>query len=127
MDNRSASYIQNIEPMRWTPYLEECLEEVQRSNECSTDPSLVVYVRMQYTVEKVNLGALFDGTEQVSGWGLYPPTLHIRALKAQLQELEKGLERDFPQNCKSHNASLPCLCPSDKLQRDSFRTIIMSR
>ena len=120
MDDRSASYIQNIEPMRWTPYLEECLEEVQRSNECSTDPSLVVYVRMQYTAEKVNPGALFDGTEQESGWKLYPPTLHIRALKAQLQELEKDLERDFPQNCKSHNASTPCLCPSDTYSATPF-------
>jgi len=95
-----ASYLQNIEPMRWGPYLEECLEELRKSNEYNTDPSLIKYVRMQHMAEKINSSPWFDGTDQFSGWKLYPPTLYIRALQGELQALKSALLTEFPKNCK---------------------------
>lgn len=108
MHGRSASYIQNIEPMRWTAYLEDCLLQLQESNQYSTDPLLVIYVRMQCMAEKVDSNSWFDDTEQLPGWKFYPPILHIRALKAQLQILGKDLETEFPQDGKSLNVGPVC-------------------
>ncbi|KAH8807091.1 hypothetical protein F5884DRAFT_788514 [Xylogone sp. PMI_703] len=93
-----ASYFQNIESMRWSPYLEECLEQLQKFNEYDTDQSLIKYVRMQHMIEKINSSPWHDGTDQSSGWKLYPPTLYIRALQRELQTLKKDLQTQFPHN-----------------------------
>jgi hypothetical protein len=98
--DRAAFKFQNIEPMRWTPYLEECLGELQKFNEYDTDASLIKYVRLQQMVEKINSSPWFDGTDQSSGWKLYPPTLYIRALQGELQALKNELQTDSPQNRK---------------------------
>jgi hypothetical protein len=95
-----ASYFHNIEPMRWSPYLEECLAELQKSNEYNTDPSLIMCVKMQQMVERINSSPWFDGTDQSSGWKLCPPTLYIRALQGELQALKNDLQTEFPQNCR---------------------------
>jgi hypothetical protein len=98
--DRAAFKFQNIESMRWTPYLEECLGELQKFNEYATDASLIKYVRLQQMVEKINSSPWFDGTDQSSGWKLYPPTLYIRALQGELQALKNELQTDSPQNRK---------------------------
>jgi hypothetical protein len=103
--DRAASYLQNIESMRWNPYLEECLGELQKFNEYNTDPSLIKYVRMQHMVEKINSSPWFDDTDQFSGWKLYPPTLYIGALQKELQAVKNDLQTEFPQNCKFYDAN----------------------
>jgi hypothetical protein len=103
--DRVASYFQNIEPMRWSPYLEECLGELQKFNEYNTDASLIKYMRMQHMVERINSSPWFDGTDQCSGWKLYPPSLYIRAIQGELQALKNDLQTEFPQNCKLCDAN----------------------
>jgi hypothetical protein len=123
--DRAASYLQNIQPMRWNPYLEECIGELQKFKEYNTDPSLIKYARMQHMVEKINSSPWFDGTDQFSGWKLYPPTLYIRALQGELQALKNDLQTEFPQNCKFRRQRR--LRRSNTLQHGSFRTTTVSR
>ena len=109
--DRVASYFQNIEPMRWSPYLEECLGELRKFHEYNTDAFLIKCVRMQHMVEKINSSPWFDGTDQCSGWTLYPPSLYIRAIQGELQALKNDLQAEFPQNCKFYEV-------------DCFRTVL---
>jgi hypothetical protein len=57
-------------------------------------------------VEKINSSPWFDGTDQSSGWKLYPPTLYIRALQEELQALKNDLQTESPQNRKFYDADL---------------------
>jgi hypothetical protein len=89
--------------MKWTPYLEECLGELQTSGQYSTDSSLVKRVKMQCMVDKINSSPWLDDTDQASGWNLYPPLLYIRAMKGELQTLKDNLQTQFEQDCKFQN------------------------
>lgn len=95
--------------MRWSPYLEECLEELKKRNEYNTDASLIKYVRMQRMVDRINSSPWFDGTDQSLGWTLYPPALYVRTLRAELEALKKEIQSEFPQDSKLYDAK--CASP----------------
>lgn len=48
-----ANYFQRIEPLRWTPYLDQCLRLLDETQEASTDDLLVQLVRVQLLRNKV--------------------------------------------------------------------------
>lgn len=96
----TASYFRNIDSMKWNAYLEECIRELQKSNEHITDASLIISIRMQVILEKINKSPWFDGTDQTSGWKLYPPTIFIGAIQAELQAVKHDLQINFADDCK---------------------------
>lgn len=56
-----SSLLHKIDALRWTPHMNECLQEVDERRECLTDEILAQQVRLQVIVEKVTLGTWNDG------------------------------------------------------------------
>lgn len=50
--NSLSSIVQEIEPFRWTPRMEESLQTLEKENECPNDEILVHLVRMQLVLEQ---------------------------------------------------------------------------
>jgi hypothetical protein len=92
--NRQASYFQDMDPMQWTPYLEECLEEINQIQEYPTDRVLIKFVRMQLIMEEICSSPWYKGSEFPMSWKV-PPKLYIKAKQIELQALKNGLEENW--------------------------------
>ncbi|KAL3426836.1 zn 2cys6 transcription factor [Phlyctema vagabunda] len=91
-----ANYFQRIDHMRWTPYLDECLNILEATEEFSTDKLLVSLVRMQLITNKASPTIWYEIFSD-SGAQL-PPALYFKALQAQLNDLERSLPPDLKSN-----------------------------
>jgi hypothetical protein len=50
---RISSFLQKMDPLRWTPHMDECLQFIDEAKDCHNDAILVQLVRLQLIVEKV--------------------------------------------------------------------------
>ncbi|PMD42861.1 hypothetical protein L207DRAFT_486635 [Hyaloscypha variabilis F] len=48
-----SSFLQKMDPLRWTPHMDECLQFIDEAKDCHNDAILVQLVRLQLIVEKV--------------------------------------------------------------------------
>lgn len=75
-----------IDPMNWTPYLEESLELVMTAKECPGDEMLVAMVRLRLIVEQARRSPWHS---EVPGQGDMskrpPPAFYLTALESELR------------------------------------------
>jgi hypothetical protein len=86
-----GNFFQRSEPMRWTAYLEECLNLLQQTKEHPTDELLVYLIRVQLICN----GIVADGWSDVyhiTNTSQKLPRLHYMHLhKMQLDEVKRSM------------------------------------
>jgi hypothetical protein len=99
-----ANYFQRIELMRWTCYLDECLNLLEEKKEYPTDILLVYLTRVQLICNKGGTSTtndLFGDTEM-----RMPADFYVKSLRLQLDELERSVLPELISNGISHHTLL---------------------
>jgi hypothetical protein len=94
-------YFQRTDPIRWTPYLEECLDVLARENDAPTDQLLVQCVRVQLLCNAVVLAPWNQGTEVAHD-------ILLSAFKVQFSQLEKSVPPEVQRNSMYSPNNLMC-------------------
>ncbi|KAK9243068.1 hypothetical protein V1506DRAFT_494407 [Lipomyces tetrasporus] len=85
-----SSFLQKIDALHWTPYLDECLQMLDETKECLNDESLVQQVRLQLIAEKAARSTSYDaGPEK---------TENIPDFHSQLENAKACLLTASPKN-----------------------------
>lgn len=90
-----ASSFQRLEPLRWTPYFDECLRMLAETRENSADKLLVQFVRLQLIVEKVAQAPWHDGPFDAFSSIETPSQFYMKALQSQLQDAKHAIPADL--------------------------------
>ncbi|CEJ83950.1 hypothetical protein VHEMI03314 [[Torrubiella] hemipterigena] len=77
MSSIISSYLGHIDPLQWTPYMEECLESLRINSECPGDDSLVCHVQLQLIANESDC-AVATKT---------PPIFYVKALIEKLDRI----------------------------------------
>ncbi|KAF2103661.1 hypothetical protein NA57DRAFT_50533 [Rhizodiscina lignyota] len=85
----AANYFERIEPLRWTPYLDECLRLLQESKEYSTDELLVCLVRGQRVRNGIATVQLTSCLESPGSCTLHDA--YVKLFLSQIDEIKGSL------------------------------------
>ncbi|KFY36890.1 hypothetical protein V494_04944 [Pseudogymnoascus sp. VKM F-4513 (FW-928)] len=130
----SSCYFQRIEPLRWVPYFEECLQLLEKTKEHPTDMLLVFLTRLQLIKNAVSR----DTSDNLCGGIASPPSeIYFRSLQSQLEELKRNTPPELDGNINVqlhlHHATLTlhehCLgtCSSKPSPPDPSKTLQLSK
>ncbi|KKA17557.1 hypothetical protein T310_8508 [Rasamsonia emersonii CBS 393.64] len=101
-----ASYYQKFEGMRWSPYMEECLQVLAEKPEYPTDEVFVYQIRLHLITEKaVPISIRNREVEQVEN--LRGSILYLKGLQSQLQDVKSKIPPHLENN---EIISLQVLC-----------------
>lgn len=94
-----------IEPLRRTPYLDDCMRVLVDQRESDLDLLLVANVRCHLAMDQATL-CLSRQAQGSEASGILAS--FVRALEAQLEEIRTSLPTELPQNSKHkrHGKSL---------------------
>ncbi|KAF2493509.1 hypothetical protein BU16DRAFT_541190 [Lophium mytilinum] len=90
-----SAFLRYMDPLRWTPHMNECLDVLAEVKEHPTDDTLVQLVRMQLIVDKAVQFSAHYGEIGSNDFSQTPPSLYRLALQGQLQEIEKNVSGSF--------------------------------
>lgn len=94
----TANFFQRIEPMCWTPYLDECLHALKEHRDCPTDELLFYLVRVQLICDRVATVACTD-TSPISYRGSrLSQDFYVHTFTAQLEELKRYIPPELKSN-----------------------------
>lgn len=92
---RCSCYFQRIEPLRWVPYFEECLQLLEKTREHPTDILLVFLARLQLIKNAIYR----DMSDNFSGGIASPPSeIYFKSLQSQLEELKRNIPPELDGN-----------------------------
>lgn len=95
---RLAAHFQRIEPLRWTPYLDNCLQVLNEAKDAPTEIDFVQRVRLQLlTKEALSLTSHDDLGEARSPDPL-PTGFYRKSLLAQLEMIKRDIPLELQQN-----------------------------
>lgn len=104
-DSVSLSF-QRIEPPKFTPYMDQCLRELETDHEYGTDSLLVYLVRIQHLSERISQLHAKDHDEgKLTGISHAPMSAYSSVLHAEIEKFKASL----PHHLLS-NSWLPDLC-----------------
>lgn len=84
-----------VDPIKDTPYIEECCHALIESKEYPSDKHLVHLVRLQQINEKIRLITVpADGVDQ-------PLAMYVKMLHAELQQFRESSPNEVEQNSMS--------------------------
>ncbi|KFY32522.1 hypothetical protein V493_00112 [Pseudogymnoascus sp. VKM F-4281 (FW-2241)] len=90
-----SCYFQRIEPLRWVPYFEECLQLLEKTREHPTDILLVFLTRLQLIKNAVSR----DMSDNLcSGIASPPSEIYFKSLQSQLEELKQNIPPELDGN-----------------------------
>lgn len=98
-DRHSVSlYFGKIDALRWTTYMNECLQILTDSKECSGDTVLVIQVRLQLLTDRV-AQAISDvnygwQSSRIGG----PPSLFLKMLHSDLDGIKRSIPLELQNN-----------------------------
>lgn len=118
---RVASYFQRLESLRWTPYLEECLQVLTETMEYSSDALLVQLVRSQLIVERVGQAPWHDANLDATSSAKAPTQFYLKALLAQLQELKHRMPPQLLHNSMCILDSIFNMCSHSTFRNCTFK------
>lgn len=90
-----------MDGLHWTPYMDQCLDELSRNPETPNDEILVTQVRMQLVVEQLSRATWQFYEPQVGLGSAGPPLPFISALHSQREKIKKELPRSIERQGKS--------------------------
>ncbi|KAL6232026.1 hypothetical protein BDW75DRAFT_243386 [Aspergillus navahoensis] len=80
-----STFVQKTDSLRWTPFMTDCLRQVEEQQECVNDEILVQQVRLQQVTDKLNMATGFTPTFDLVQ---VPPAFYLRPLQTQLQNIQ---------------------------------------
>ncbi|OBT70315.1 hypothetical protein VE03_00317 [Pseudogymnoascus sp. 23342-1-I1] len=90
-----SCYFQRIEPLRWVPYFEECLQLLEKTREHPTDILLVFLTRLQLIKNAVSR----DTSDNLCGEMPSPSSeIYFKSLQSQLEELKRNVPPELDGN-----------------------------
>ena len=96
-----TAYFQRSESLRWTPYLEECLDLLAEKREYPGDELLIHLVRLSLINEKLAQAISHENLGDSFGYVRAPPTYYLRELQSRLRDCGHNTPVDLQQNGKS--------------------------
>ncbi|KAK1993065.1 hypothetical protein LX36DRAFT_268945 [Colletotrichum falcatum] len=92
-----ASFLGKMDPLRWTPYMDECLQMLDDKPESPLDRSLAALVKMQLLKDEAGkLSSRIDVSSREGADGpRTPPAMYVKMLQAQLQRIIQDLPADL--------------------------------
>jgi hypothetical protein len=82
--------------MRWTPYLDECLRQLEKTRDNPTDLLLVYLVRAQLISNEASCSPWNDIVGEATVNSL--PDLYLKTLKSQLDDLKRSIPPELQTN-----------------------------
>ncbi|KAJ4404701.1 hypothetical protein N0V82_010444 [Gnomoniopsis sp. IMI 355080] len=107
-----ASY-RKTEPLRWTPYLDECLRILADGNETGLDTLLVMQIKCQIITNSLTCPHSDEASRNESLNGL--PSVLMTAMKGRLNDIRQSLP---PQTKLTKTTILECFLSKKPLQND---------
>ncbi|CAK7262746.1 hypothetical protein SEPCBS119000_000140 [Sporothrix epigloea] len=104
-----ALCFQKTEPMRFTPYMRQCLQELEDAGDAETNATLVALVRMQMLAEKIgNFNCREECAEEVPYFPRAPRAAYKIAFQSELDQLVASLSTPLKKHVliESHIASI---------------------
>jgi len=104
-----------MEPMRWTPYMEECLRMLEEAEEYSTDKLLVHLIRSQLIRDRIaSVQWTYTSLENVTG-SIMLQDSYVDMFTLQVNELNRSTIERITSNRKPASLSFG-------LENSSFKT-----
>lgn len=91
-----ASGVQKADPLRWTPYMDDCLKMLAEKKECRDDEILVFQIRLQRIVAKV-VHTLLDYKRETDLSTSFP------LMKSNLLAQVHRLRQELPPSLQDHS------------------------
>ncbi|KAH8888428.1 hypothetical protein GQ53DRAFT_843406 [Thozetella sp. PMI_491] len=85
MSSIISSYFGQIDPLRSSPYIEECIAVISQSRECPSDEAFALQARSHLIAREA---------EDAKNNGV-PPTFYAKALQSKLVDMRASLSTDF--------------------------------
>jgi len=108
--------------MRYSPYLQQCLRDLQESREYESDVALVSMIQIQHLSERISDVSVREGsTEAIPGVPSAPAAAYMSIFQAELSKIQSSLGRSLKNNSKcshllraaeSHDLHLPRILAS---------------
>lgn len=96
-----ALAFQRLDPIRYSPYLEQCLRELEAKPEYESDLYLVNLVRIQHLTERISrLHAKDHVEDDLPGVARAPMNVYINAFQGELDRYKDALPRHLRANSK---------------------------
>ncbi|KAE8146579.1 hypothetical protein BDV25DRAFT_162216 [Aspergillus avenaceus] len=83
-----STFLQKTDALRWTPYMDECLQVLEEQQECLNDDILVQQVRLQLIIDKLSFGPHHGGSAATLEPILAPPAFYLRPMQTQLNNVQ---------------------------------------
>ncbi|KAL4812950.1 hypothetical protein BDW67DRAFT_178308 [Aspergillus spinulosporus] len=80
-----STFVQKTDSLRWTPFMAECLRQVEEQRECINDEILAQQVRLQQITDKINMTTGFASTSDSIQ---VPPAFYLHYMHNQLQSVQ---------------------------------------
>lgn len=91
--------------MRYTNYIQECLQELEATEEYRTDPTLIYLARFQRVTERIyQLNSKDIALKEIPGIPTAPMSAYVSAFQNELDRIRE----DMPDHLKA-NSSYHCL------------------
>jgi hypothetical protein len=92
---------QRIDPIKFTPYMDQCLRELETMKEYEADSLLVQLVRIQHLSERIaQLHAREHVAEDPPGFARAPMSAYFNAFQGELDRFKSSLPRHLRSNRK---------------------------
>lgn len=95
---RICTYFQRTDSLRWTPYLQDCVNLLINDKECSNDLYLAYLVRLQLLNEKIR--EWHEGLGEAKNLLYTPARFYMQTLVVQLDNIRQNIPTDLQQNSK---------------------------
>ncbi|RYO75998.1 hypothetical protein DL766_005384 [Monosporascus sp. MC13-8B] len=127
---------QRLDPVRYPPYLSQCLSELEVHKEYESDLFLVNLVRIQHLTERISrLHAKDHVEDDLPGVARAPTNVYLNAFQGELDRYKNGLPRHLRTNklliCHVNSATLrlwePPVIDTSLLEKisNSFQTMTL--
>jgi hypothetical protein len=93
-----STYFERIDSLRWTPYLDECLNMLAENQECSSDLLLSYLVRLQILYEKSCEATWHDHVDGSRSPNSITMRFYMQALLSQFEEVKKSIIPELQQS-----------------------------
>lgn len=104
---RISNYFSKVDPLSWTSYLEECLENLSQNNEVQNDRLLAHFTRLQLIENKISqILGLQRVCEKAGSTGANWP-FYLKAMQAELKACRATISSDLRQNGKPDSTTAP--------------------
>ncbi|RAQ57753.1 hypothetical protein COH20_004252 [Aspergillus flavus] len=93
-----AQFLGRMDPLRWTPHMEECLTTLAESDESPNDTVLVQITRSRLLADIISQGPWSQNLYDIDTASRAPASFHMKAMQTQLQTLKSKIPVNLAEN-----------------------------